>query len=101
MTVDVELPCGTIFVPNAFSPNGYNANNNLECVYGNCIATIDFSIFDRWGNRVFHTTDPSQNCWDGKYNGQLMNTAVFVYYLDATLNNGDKVTQKGNITLIR
>ncbi|MGP8217497.1 MAG: gliding motility-associated C-terminal domain-containing protein [Bacteroidia bacterium] len=101
MTISVnELPCGQVFVPNAFSPNGVS-NNQLECVFGNCIETIDFSIYDRWGNRVFYTTDPQNVCWDGKYNGQLMNTGVFVYYLDATTVNGAKVKQKGNVTLIR
>jgi gliding motility-associated-like protein len=100
MVVNVEQPCGKIFVPDAFSPNG-DRENDLECVYGNCIETISFRIFDRWGNEVFETNDPNQNCWDGKYKGQLMNSAVFVYYLDAVLTNGDKVSQKGNITLVR
>ncbi|HXP49195.1 MAG TPA: gliding motility-associated C-terminal domain-containing protein, partial [Bacteroidia bacterium] len=100
MTINVEVPCGNVWVPNAFSPNGDNQNDR-ECVYGGCLETLDFSIFDRWGNRVFHTTDPSQTCWDGIYNGKAMNTGVFVYYLDAVKTNGDKVTLKGNITLLR
>jgi gliding motility-associated-like protein len=100
MTINVEVPCGAVWVPNAFSPNGDNENDR-ECVYGGCLETLDFSIFDRWGNRVFHTTDPSQTCWDGIYNGKVMNTGVFVYYLDAVKTNGDKVTLKGNITLLR
>ncbi|HTA81857.1 MAG TPA: gliding motility-associated C-terminal domain-containing protein [Bacteroidia bacterium] len=100
MVVNVELPCGQIWVPNAFSPNGDN-QNDLECVYGNCIETISFRIFDRWGNEVFETVDPKENCWDGKYKGQLMNSGIFVYYLDAVLTSGEKVSQKGNITLVR
>jgi gliding motility-associated-like protein len=100
MTIDVILPCGNIFVPDAFSPNG-DHENDLECVYGGCIETINFSIFDRWGNKVFETTDPLNNCWDGKYKGQIMNTGIFVYYLNAVLTNGSTVTKKGNITLVR
>ena len=99
ITINVNEECGQLFVPNAFSPNG-DHENDLECIYGNCIETIDFAIFDRWGNEVFHTTDAKQ-CWDGKYNGTLMNTAVFVYTLEVTLNNGDKISKKGNITLVR
>ena len=30
-----------------------------------------------------------------------MNTAVFVYYLEATLNNEEQVIKKGNVSLIR
>ena len=58
------------------------------------------SIYDRWGEKVFETSDLKE-CWDGVYKGQLMNTAVFVYYLKATLITGDIVTRKGTISLAR
>jgi len=99
MRVYVEFPCGEIFVPNAFSPNG-DHTNDLECVFGNCIAAMQFSIYDRWGEKVFETSD-LKKCWDGTHNGELLNTAVFVYYLDATLFTGEHVTKKGNVSLIR
>ncbi len=97
--VFVTLDCGEVYVPNFFSPNG-DGKNDFECVYGYCIQTLDFAIYDRWGEKVFETTDPKL-CWDGSYHGKMMNTAVFVYYLKATLLNGQVVTQKGNITLDR
>jgi len=100
MTINVDFPCGKIYVPTAFSPNG-DHENDLECVYGGCIKVIDFVIYDRWGNKVFETQDPLQNCWDGKYKGTLMNSGVFVYYLQVEQANGNKITQKGNITLVR
>jgi len=99
-TVTIDYPCGTIYVPTAFSPNG-DRENDLECVYGGCVKVIDFVIYDRWGNKVFETNDPNNVCWDGKYKGTLMNTGVFVYYLQVEQSNGNKVTQKGNITLVR
>src|ERR1035437_565891 len=37
----------------------------------------------------------------GYYKGKLENTAVFVYYMEATLANGEKIKKKGNISLIR
>ncbi|TAL58732.1 MAG: T9SS type B sorting domain-containing protein [Bacteroidetes bacterium] len=99
ITINVEIPCGDIFVPNAFSPNN-DGKNEMECVLGNCIETLKFSIFDRWGEKVFETTDP-KICWDGIYKGKLMNTATFVYYLEAVLANGEQINKKGNISLIR
>ncbi|MBI4930800.1 MAG: gliding motility-associated C-terminal domain-containing protein [Bacteroidetes bacterium] len=98
VTVDL-LDCGEIFVPNAFSPNK-DGQNELECVLGKCIETFSFSIYDRWGEKVF-TTDNLKICWDGIYKGKLMNSAEFVYYLEATLTNGKKESKKGNISLIR
>jgi gliding motility-associated-like protein len=61
---------------------------------------LTFQMFDRWGEMVFETTDNSL-CWDGVYKGKQMNSAVFAYYLIATLDNGEVVELKGNITLVR
>ncbi len=99
VTVFVELPCGEIFIPTAFSPNG-DGENDIECVLGNCIVNMHFAIYDRWGEKVFETTD-QKVCWDGKYKGELMNTASFVYYFKATLVSGEEISMKGNISLIR
>ena len=96
------LPCTAqrIFVPTAFSPDASGANDR-HCVRGaECIATMTFGIYDRWGNQVFSTTDP-EACWDGYYNGQALDPAVFVYHLSATLANGDLVERQGNISLVR
>jgi gliding motility-associated-like protein len=59
-----------------------------------------FAIYDRWGNQVFTTTEPNA-CWDGQYKGQLLDPAVFVYHLRATLTNNETVERQGNITLVR
>ncbi|MBI4931786.1 MAG: gliding motility-associated C-terminal domain-containing protein [Bacteroidetes bacterium] len=91
--------CGEFFVPTAFSPNN-DGQNDFECVYGKCIETLLFSIYDRWGEKVFETEDKNL-CWDGKYRGKLMNTGVFVYTLHATFKSGQEITKKGNIGLVR
>jgi gliding motility-associated-like protein len=91
--------CGEMFVPTAFSPDG-NGENDMECVYGKCVKNIYFAIYDRWGEKVFETTNISQ-CWDGTFRGKEMNTAVFVYYMKATLTTGEEVVKKGNISLFR
>jgi len=69
-------------------------------VYGDCITTMAFSIYDRWGKLIFESSDP-KTCWDGTYEGKALNPAVFVFRLTATLTNGDVVEQSGNITLVR
>lgn len=91
--------CGEMFVPSAFSPDG-NGENDMECVYGKCVEDVYFVIYDRWGEKVFETNDISK-CWDGRYRGKEMNTAVFVYYMKAKLTTGDEVVKKGNITLVK
>ncbi|MCC7301696.1 MAG: gliding motility-associated C-terminal domain-containing protein [Bacteroidia bacterium] len=86
------------FIPTAFSPNGDN-NNDILHVRGP-IRDMDFYIYDRWGELVYHSTDPQQG-WDGSYEEQKLNSAVFVYYFKGTLLDGTEVTEKGNITLFR
>jgi gliding motility-associated-like protein len=99
ITINIEIPCGEIFVPTAFSQNN-DLQNDMECVLGDCIVSMKFTIYDRWGEKVFETTD-QKICWDGNYKGQVMNTATFVYSLSATLINGKEIIKKGNISLIR
>lgn len=98
VTVYVNPICSKeIFVPTIFSPNN-DGKNDQQCVLGNCIASIEFSIYNRWGEKVFSTTDQNQ-CWDGLYKGKKVNSGVFVYRLNAKLINGSEVNQSGNITV--
>ncbi len=97
--VTVDRICGEVFVPNFFSPNG-DGKNDVLCVYGNCIKSLSFIVYDRWGEKVFETADPTQ-CWNGVFRGELMNSAVFVYFLRADLLDGSTITKKGNVTLER
>jgi gliding motility-associated-like protein len=104
ITVEVDTPCATnetLELPNAFSPNGDGINDEY-CLQGwnDCLESFSISIFNRWGEKVFTTTDPSF-CWDGKLLGKLCDPAVFTYYATAKLTNGSTVSKKGNITLIK
>jgi gliding motility-associated-like protein len=100
-TIDVIVieDCGEMFVPNAFSPNGDGHNDVLK-VNGICLETLYFVVFNRWGEKVFETSDQLIG-WDGSYKGELMNTGVFVYRLEGKTYDGKAFSAKGNITLIR
>lgn len=91
-----------IYLPNAFSPNGDGENDVLQVFYGNvlCVKIIELFIYNRWGEKVFESFDPAFQ-WDGGYNEKLLNTAVFDYYLKATLLDGKDVIRNGNVSLIR
>jgi gliding motility-associated-like protein len=86
-------------VPGMFSPNG-DGKNDIFYILGNKIETLDFQVFNRWGQLVFHATSPGQG-WDGTYQGQALNTAVFAYILKATTEDGQVINKTGNITLVR
>ena len=101
--VPEPVECGNIFVPTIFSPNGNgNAANKMICVYGDCISELSFTIYNRWGEKVFETTDVTlTECWDGTFKGKSLNPGSFVYKLIVTLTNNEIIEESGNITLIR
>ncbi len=89
----------TIFVPSGFSPNG-DGKNDILLVQGDNIQTMDFIIYDRWGEKVFETASPATG-WDGTFIGKKADTGVYVYYLKGKLSNGEDIIKNGNITLLR
>ncbi|HTF05681.1 MAG TPA: gliding motility-associated C-terminal domain-containing protein, partial [Bacteroidia bacterium] len=99
VTVFVDIFCGEVFVPNAFSPNG-DGQNDVLFVRGACIVTMDFYVFNRWGEQVFHSTDLTTG-WDGSWRGVPCENAVFNYVLKATLLDATEVEKKGNLSLIK
>lgn len=97
VTIDI-LNCN-VFVPDVFSPNGDGVNDYLY-VRSECIKNMDFSVFDRWGNKIFETQD--QNApWDGTYKGKKMEAGTYMWYLTALLSDGTHVTKSGNVTIVR
>ncbi|HVZ55084.1 MAG TPA: PKD domain-containing protein [Chitinophagaceae bacterium] len=86
-------------VPNAFTPNSGGINSQVK-VRGFGIARMKFSIWNRWGQKVFETNDPNIG-WDGKFKGVLQPMDVYAYTLDVQFFDGTKTTRKGDITLIR
>jgi len=86
-------------VPNAFTPNG-DGKNDKVAVRGFGIVKMDFKIYNRWGQLVFRSTDPSQG-WDGYYQGRLQPMDVYGYTLELEMYNGQRYTKKGDITLLR
>ena len=93
-----------IFIPNAFSPNG-DGYNDLFMIYGGLgVEEIEnFQIFSRWGDLVFEKNnfqpnDPSMG-WNGFFNGEKMNPAVFVFFAKIKYTNGETEIVKGDLLL--
>jgi len=96
-----EINCGEpdIFVPSAFTPN-QDLTNDILFVRGDNLESIEFQLFNRWGEKVFETNDKDRG-WDGTYQGKEVDPGVFVYHLKAICFDGQEFIKKGNITLIR
>ncbi len=88
-----------IFVPNAFTPDG-DGLNDLFQPKGHGIVSYDLMVFDRWGEKLFHTNDFSKG-WDGMFRGTLSKEDTYVWQIVVKNKEGKSKELKGIVTLIR
>ncbi len=94
------------YVPTAFSPNGDGTNDRFLLYAGPEVAKARaFRIFDRWGNLVFYEKDFEPNNpqfgWDGNFEGQPLDPAVFVWQAEMEFVDGSAKVFYGDVTLVR
>ncbi len=90
---------GVVFLPTGFTPNNDGINDILY-MRSNFISEIYFTIYDRWGEKLFESNDVKIG-WDGTYKGKKLDQGVYGYYITFKCNNGAESFKKGNITLLR
>ena len=102
----VCLHCTTVIcgaprftIPNAFTPNGDGVNDRI-CFDTDEIIEFHIAIFNRWGERVYESDDPTL-CWDGTYRGNMCMPGVYTYTCHIKCPADKENDFKGDITLIR
>ncbi|HLP93275.1 MAG TPA: gliding motility-associated C-terminal domain-containing protein [Saprospiraceae bacterium] len=101
---ELEVSSRPFRIPNAFTPNGDGTNDVfrplLECPEG----AFSFEVYNRWGQKVFSTTDPESG-WDGVFNNQPALSDIYVWriYFGETNGAGQEVRrmESGEVSLIR
>jgi gliding motility-associated-like protein len=88
-----------IFIPNAFSPNG-DGVNDMFFIRSGVLRSMSLLIYDRWSNKIFESDDIRKG-WDGMRNGEPLPVDVYGYFFEGECMNGEKISIKGNITLLR
>ncbi|GAA4465073.1 hypothetical protein GCM10023093_16620 [Nemorincola caseinilytica] len=84
--------------PNAFTPNGDGINDRLIPMPVGKSRLRSFSIYNRWGKRVYYTTELMAGIgWDGKE----QDIGVYLWQIEYTDNLGEERTERGNTTLLR
>lgn len=113
-SLDITNYCGTetdeinvikgvckLYVPTAFSPNGDGLNEIFKAGYGENVSDFQLDIYNRWGERIFHTKDINKG-WNGKYNGIVQPTGIFVWLIKyKTVSDPKESLLKGTVMLIR
>ena len=98
--VDIFSNC-TIYVPNAFTPNGDGKNDVFKPLNVNAVEQFEFRVLNRWGQEIFMTKN-SGSGWNGSYNDRPQSSGTYIWTMRyADKNSGKIVEQKGTFILIR
>lgn len=93
--------CGTISVPNAFSPNGDGTNDEFHVITSAVFEEFQMNIYDRWGGLVYQTKN-GKDKWDGTYKGRAADVGSYFYLIRAKCFEAKNVQLlKGDVMLIR
>ncbi len=105
--IKIKINSRNVWFPNVITSNGDNINDRFfPKASSNSFRQVNFlSIYDRWGEKIFHqenfpANDPTQG-WEGKFNNEYCIPGVYVYVVEIEWNNGDVQKFFGDVTLIR
>jgi gliding motility-associated-like protein len=101
----IEPQCAEpfVYIPTAFSPNDDNTNDKIR-VHGEFLTTVEFVIYNRWGEKVFETkqfANGESEGWDGVHANKGVCPDVYGFYVKGTCKNGTEFFKKGNITVLK
>lgn len=71
--------CSDYELPNVFTPNGDQHNDLFTPRNIRFVSSVDFKVFNRWGQIIFETSDPALN-WDGTDGNTQEPVPEGVYY---------------------
>jgi len=101
----LKLNVNSVFIPNAFSPNGDGTNDYFQVFSKNQdIKILTYQIFDRWGGNIYGKSNfkisDFDAWWDGTYNNKELNSGVYIYYIEIECME-ELISLKGEITIIK
>lgn len=98
-SVSVVIQESKYRIPEVITPNGDGVNDIFRVFYGGQITDFTLTVFNRWGQKVFQSTDVDE-AWDGTKNGTPQNSDMYLYVTKFRINGSD-VEEEGKFSLIR
>jgi gliding motility-associated-like protein len=86
------------FLPNAFTPDGDGLNDLFKPVIDNFL-TYELLIFNRNGELVFESKDPSEG-WNGSFHNKDFYCPAGVYAIRYSIDFGENVLKEGVTTVV-
>ena len=88
-----------VMIPNAFTPTG--AKNLTLRPYYRGIPTMEFYIFNTWGELIYEAKSMEDQGWDGTLNGKNVPNGNYVYKGRFVSRSGEVINKAGVFVLIR
>ena len=104
ITVNVDKT-RRVYIPNVFSPNGDGVNDYCYLQSPDPGNIRSFKVFDRWGSLLYDSSASALNDllsgWDGRSKGELLNSGVYLYFIEMEFIDGVIEEFTGSITILR
>ncbi|GAA5224834.1 hypothetical protein GCM10025777_54650 [Membranihabitans marinus] len=106
-SVEIDKDHLPISIPNAFSPNRDGHNDIFHIISGHHLlqGQVGLSVYDRWGDQIFHSQVPVSNIDSGGWNGNIVDqpadSGVYIYKIELELIDGQDYIHTGTVQLIR
>lgn len=99
--VELFISEKSVYIPNTFSLSALSPDNILTPQLTCPVQNYSFSIYDRWGNKVFYSEDPNTG-WNGNIKRYTASQGVYTYMMTFDLEEYDaSFIKSGMVTLIR
>ncbi len=83
VTFRVSAP-GDCVIPTIITPNNDGLNDVFDipssCLSGEGNAAVELTIFNQWGDQVFHQSNYN-NTWDGTFDGRPLPVGTYYYFI--------------------
>jgi gliding motility-associated-like protein len=92
----------SVYIPNSFTPNGDGLNDTWKpVVTENQQEGYTLTVYDRWGQAIFHTINPNQ-AWDGTSQGKpVPSNSIYTYVVKVKDFTMQEYEYTGHVTVIR
>jgi|GEM_PF-1100832 len=112
-SIVIPIELFSVWVPNAFSPNGDGVNDYFFFMSANLLMDVVFEVYNRWGTKVFEykgasikltdiNTPLTNTGWDGKYKDEYVQDGVYVWKLNYKRDGSTRIYQKqGTVTVVK
>jgi gliding motility-associated-like protein len=101
LTIKVFDAGDYLLIPNAFTPDGNAVNDKFNFTCSGLKDLNFFRVYNRYGQTVYQQNNCNNTGWDGTFKGAAQPGGAYAYNWRGVTFNGQTVSGKGMVILIR